>query len=230
MVSLAALLLADSRMPTGAYAYSGGLEAATWELPDVEMVPEFIRDQLRTTIRCSIAATFLSYDLAQAYEKRGDANAVIGLAAVQQVLEATMPARAQRQVQERLGRSLLRSLEFLLPDHPVVQRCRAELRLPQRAIVMGAAGVALGATREDIGSVVCYDEVQSVAAAALKLLPVDPFVATRWVLSATDEMAEAVEAVRTIHDIDDFPVFSAPRLEHWILVHNESAQRRLFIG
>ena len=53
-----------------------------------------------------------------------------------------------------------------------------------RPVVLGAVAAATGLGPAALARVVGYDDVQTVVAAALKLRPLDPAVATGWVVDA----------------------------------------------
>src|SRR5437588_3234801 len=105
------LLLADSRLPAGGHAHSGGLEPAAASslvenLPDLSA---FLRGRLRTTglVNAALAAT--------ACHHTPDAGAPWAL--LQAEADARMPSPAQRAASTAQGRSLLRAARTAWP-HP----------------------------------------------------------------------------------------------------------------
>jgi urease accessory protein len=78
-----------------------------------------------------------------------------------------------------------------------------------------------------VARLVAYDDLQSVLAASLKLLPGDPVDATARLLALTPWIDELVEQVSGVTDPDDIPAWSAPLLEAWAEAH-ATAERRLF--
>lgn len=98
-----------------------------------------------------------------------------------------------------------------------------------RAVALGVIGAVLMVDEAHCAEVCCYEDLQSVAAAALKLLPVDPVAATRWVVDAGARVAEVVSSARTARDCTDLPAFSAPWIEHWAEAHAQRT-RRLFVA
>ena len=61
--------------------------------------------------------------------------------------------------------------------------CRAR-RLPARPVAVGAMAAAAGLTAAALARLVAYDDVQTLCAAALKLLPARPRRATGWLPDA----------------------------------------------
>ena len=96
--------------------------------------------------------------------------------------------------------------------------------------VMLAGGALAGSLGLDAGRtalLLAYDDVQTVTAAALKLLPLDPLAALDWSLGVREEIARLVADLADLTDPDDIPADSAPALEAWHHVHS-LADRRLF--
>src|SRR5262245_43430782 len=98
MVSLAALLLADGRLPTGSHVHSAGIESAIADgrVGDVESLAGYVRGRLHT-----VALTEAALAVAAVVH-------VDELAALDDEAEARIPVPALRQVSRRLGRQLLR--------------------------------------------------------------------------------------------------------------------------
>ena len=55
---------------------------------------------------------------------------------------------------------------------------------PGRAVVLGVAAALAGLSAAQLVRLIGYDDAQTVAAATLKLEPLDPVVATGWVMAA----------------------------------------------
>jgi urease accessory protein len=88
-----------------------------------------------------------------------------------------------------------------------------------------AATVELPA--EGLARLVAYDDVQSVLAASLKLLPGDPLDATARLLELAPAIDALVTAVGGMTEPGDIPAWSAPLVEAWAESHAR-AERRLF--
>ncbi len=69
--------------------------------------------------------------------------------------------------------------------------------------------------------------MQTVASAALKLLPLDPAVTTSWVHDALPLVADLADAVADLTEPGRIPANAAPQTELWAQAHATST-RRLF--
>ncbi|RAF68203.1 urease accessory protein UreF, partial [Burkholderia multivorans] len=87
---------------------------------------------------------------------------------------------ALREIAEVLGAGLGRVAVVLWPQLAGV--------LPRRGcprpLVLGAIAAVAEVSAADLVRIVAYDDAQTVAAATLKLEPMDPIRATGWVLGA----------------------------------------------
>lgn len=69
--------------------------------------------------------------------------------------------------------------------------------------------------------------MQTVAAAALKLTPLDPAQTIRWVLDALPAIDLLADEVAALCTPDQIPASGAPQIEQWAERH-AVAPRRLF--
>jgi urease accessory protein len=83
----------------------------------------------------------------------------------------------------------------------------------------------LGATA--LAEVIGYDDLQTVASAALKLQPLDPAVATGWVVEALPQLAVMVSQVTHLDSPTDIPATASPWIEQLAEDHAVTT-RRLF--
>jgi urease accessory protein len=74
---------------------------------------------------------------------------------------------------------------------------------------------------------VAFEDVQTVLAAALKLVPFDPSQNVAWAVAAGPEVERLVQRVADLTDPADLPASSAPLLEQWGQQHRDT-ERRLF--
>ena len=72
-----------------------------------------------------------------------------------------------------------------------------------------------------------YDDLQTVASAALKLRPLDPAVATGWVVAALPRLAVLVSQVAHLDSPSDIPATASPWIEQLAEDHALTT-RRLF--
>lgn len=220
---LPALLLGDARTPTGAYAYSSALESAVIAGLRVEQVYPFMLSRLETTGRLDASSTALA-----ARMRAVDAD-VQQYLCLEHAIAARTPSAAQRTASRALGRGLLRFGRGVLFDDPGVAALHALPEPPTRPVALGVISAALGLSPEAAAEICCYDDLQSIASAALKLLPVDPLQASRWVVEAARSVDAIVAEAREIMRPSELPAFGAPATEHWAEQHTMRT-RRLFIA
>jgi len=218
------LVLADARTPSGGHAHSGGLEAAIAEGLTVAEVPSFIRARLWTVGRCEAA-------LAAGAAAAGSLAELLELD-----LEATarMPAEPLRRASRQLGRGLLRTACTWWPDDRLLAGYRAASRSTPRPVALGAIARAGGVSPTEAARLSLYDDAATVAAAAVKLAPVDAAVASGWLVSLAGEL-EALAAPAPWPEgdpeaVDPWPPStSTPLLDRRALAHADR-DRKLFVS
>ncbi|TIC87673.1 urease accessory protein UreF [Nocardioides sp. GY 10113] len=209
------LLLADARLPVGGHTQSGTLEGALAHGLGAADVPGFLRARLLGVTRVE-AGTAVA---ARAAVLSGGS-----LAAVDDAWAARTVAPALREASRQQGRALLMVVERIWP---AALPPLAGLDRPARATVLGAVAAHLGLGAATLARLVAYDDVQTVCAAALKLVPLDPFVVTGWVAQALPAVDEVTRAVAEVTDPADVPAVAAPQIEAWAQAH-ATTTRRLF--
>lgn len=162
----ALLLLADGRLPAGGYAHSGGLEpminaGRVHDLPTLEL---FLEGRARTA--GAVAAAFA----AAAHGALADMD-TCRFEALDGELDARMPSPAQRATSRQLGRQLLRVLGAIKP-HPALDDLGIA---PHHPLALGAGAVAFGLGCRDAAAAALHESVAGPAAAAVRLLALDPF-------------------------------------------------------
>lgn len=235
----ALLLLADARLPTGAHAVSGGLEAA---LLVGGLTASDIADYLRTRLLTAVPvdagvavlarrAVVTAAPSASLPRSPAPAPSMAGEEALRlaDAWAARTPSPAVRDAARLAGRGLHRLVRRLHPDDagsawlaPLVQE-----GLAWRPLVLGALAADLGLDDRRTALALAYDEVASVTSAALKLLPLDPLAAVDWSIGAADDLAAAVDVATRIATINDVAACAAPQLETWQQRH-ATHDRRLF--
>lgn len=209
------MLLADARLPTAGHTQSAGLEPATVAGVPASEVPAYLRLRLATVARVEAASAVVALH----HVRQGFA-----LDEVEAAWAARTPSPAMRTASRAMGRALRRTATRLWPEHSELAGLAP---LTPRAIVMAAVADACGLSPAALARLVGYDDVQTVAAAALKLLPLDPAEVSGWVLDAlplVDALAAEVAALTLPGAI---PVSGAPQIEAWAEAH-AVATRRLF--
>jgi urease accessory protein len=94
-------------------------------------------------------------------------------------------------------------------------------------VVVGVIGGVTGLSAEQVARLVAYDDVQTVVAASLKLLPVDPADAASWLAGLQDDIERLVTDVAPLTEIDKIPASGAPLID--VFAQNHATERmRLF--
>lgn len=211
------MLLADSRLPTSAYAHSAGLEPALLAGLPADRIADYLRTRLATVTRVEAGAALATRALAL----RGSTTAPVELA-----WAARTPSPAIREASRALGRTYRRLALRLWPDAVLLDELHTD-RAPSRARVVGLVAAATGLGADALARLIAYDDIQSVLAASLKLAPGDPVAVSALAVELMGELAEFVAAVHQIETADDIPSSSAPMIEQWAQEH-ATTERRLF--
>lgn len=217
------MLLADARLPTGAHTQSAGLEPALRDGMSVEDIPSYLRARLRTVVAVEAGAAVLARRRVVEAGTSHPGDLAARLTAVDEAWRARAPSPALRENARVLGRGYLRLLRGLWPEDVGVQTL-ARVGKPSRGVVLGVAGAAAGLSGAQVARLVGYDDTQTVAAAALKLEPMDPARAARWVVLAAAEIERLAE-LADLEDVEDLPAAAAPLVEQWAQQHAVVGQR-----
>jgi urease accessory protein len=206
----ALLLLADSRLPAGGHAHSGGLEpaAATRAVRDLATLEDFLRGRLATAGLVAAGLAAAAWD--------GDR------AALDAEADARTPSPAQRRASRAQGRALLRAVRAAWPGAALDGLTGAH-----HPIVLGAAVRIAGGTPEQAAAVAAYGSVTGPASAAVRLLGLDPLGVHRVLTDLAGRIdAVAGEAAATVR-AGGLPAASAPALDLLAELHQQ-ADLRLF--
>jgi urease accessory protein len=214
------MLLADARLPTGAHTQSAGLEPAIRAGLPAESIPAYIRARLRTVTTVEAGAAVV----ARSRTLIGTTDLAADLAEVDQAWRARTVSPAMRETAALLGRGYARLLSRMWPDAPAVAAL-ATLRGTSRAVVLGVGAALAGLSASQLVRLIGYEEAQTVAAAALKLEPLDPMDATGWVIDVQPEIERMVDELSSITDVADIPAVGAPLIEQWAEIHATTTQR-----
>lgn len=215
------MLLSDARLPTGAHTQSAGLEPALNAGMPPTQIPAYLSGRLRTVTVVEAAAAVLAR---VACSDDDIAEIAAGLARVDQAWRARTISPALRETSVLLGRGYQRLVTRLWPAHPAVAALRT-IATPTRAVVLGVAAGCAGLSAPQLVRLIGYDDAQTIAAAALKIAPLDPVAATAWVIGAHTDIDAIVDAVAGLTDPDDMPALGAPLLEQWAQLHSVTTQR-----
>ncbi|MEU9020342.1 urease accessory UreF family protein [Actinomadura sp. NPDC048394] len=231
------LLLADSRLPAGGHAHSGGLEPAAeaGAVTDLPTLTAFLRGRLATTglVAAALSAAACGHAAraveGAAHTRRGDGGlgGDEGWSVLDAEADARMPSPAGRRASRAQGRSLLRAVREMSP-HPVLDALAA-FSAPHHPLVLGAAVAVTGGSPAYAASIGAYGAVTGPASAAVRLLGLDPLAVHR-ALAELAPQVDAVAAEAAGHargDPRDLPAASAPALDIFAELHLQ-ADLRLF--
>jgi urease accessory protein len=232
-------LLADSRLPTGGHAHSGGIEAAVRRglvrAPDD--VAAWLAGRVPTaglvTAAAAAAACALvrsrgddpSALVARGFPSRDTVAADPDWAPWDAAVSARTPVAALREVSRQQGRAMLRTVRHAWP-HAAVAGLGTR---PHQALVLGVAAAAAGATPEDAAGLAVHHLVGQVCSAAVRLLGLDPLalagVHARALAEAAPVVGKASDAGSTAAAALDprlLPTATTPLPEVLAVLHARS--------
>jgi urease accessory protein len=190
-MTAALLALADSRLPAGGHAHSGGLEQAiaAGVLTDPASLSTFLRRRLATAgaVAAGLAAAACGADAAV-------------LALLDAEADARTPSPALRAASRQQGRGLVRVGRRAWPS----SAWDSLPALPHHPIALGVAAAAGGLTARDAAQAAAYLSVSGAATAAQRLLAMDPLtVAAVTARLSPDIDAVAASATGTLPAVTD---------------------------
>lgn len=209
------LLLADARLPAAGHTQSGGLEPGLARGLDPGELPAYCRTRLATVTRTEVATAVVARHQVWIHGS---------LAPVEAAWAARTPSDAMRATSRVLGRGLLRLARRTWPE--AASHWSGDDR-PPRPLVLGAIAAETGLPAVDLARVMGYDDVQTVLAAALKLLPLDPADAAAWCVGLLPDIDRFAEDVAALTEAGEIPATGSPQIEAWAQAHAR-ATRRLF--
>jgi urease accessory protein len=214
-----ALLLADSRFPSGSYAHSLGLEQAVTDgLTDV---PRFIRARLRLVAAADARFAVEAHRCIHlAY--RGQAPVYDLHTRLEREWAARTPSPVLREAARRLGAQLLRSAATVWPGGEIA-RYRVESDGTPRPIALGVVAAVAGVSEQETALLALYDDAATVASAALKLLPLDPAVTARWLADLAPQLSLMARSV--VMEQGPLPAPAAAAVELSAPIHLEQRER-----
>ncbi len=219
MSAYLSMLLADGRLPSGAHTQSAGVEPAFHAGMGLADVPAYLTVRLRTVTEVEAGVAVLAR-LAWLGDPTGRPAALVEL---DEAWRARTVSDALREASDLLGRSYLRMAGGVWD----LQALSAAGRTWCRAVVVGVTAAAAGLGAADTARLVAFDDVQTVLAAALKLVPFDPTRSVAWAVAARPEVEQLVLRTADLAHLSDLPASSAPLLEQWGQQHRDT-ERRLF--
>ena len=232
-----AMMLADARLPVGGHVHSAGLEPALAGGMSPGQVPAYMLGRARTVTLVEAGTAVVARHVALQAEGQGDHRVVLPpgrlalqLATIDGAWAARTPSRAVREVSRSLARGYQRLAGRLWATHPAVVACGragsgAFGQTPSRPVILGVIAAAAGLDAESLVRLVVYDDAQTIAAAMLKLEPLDPAVPPGWVLAACGVAEEFVADLARLTSPHAIPAWGAPESEGWAEAHSRTTQR-----
>lgn len=208
------MLLADGRLPAGGHAHSGGFEAAAAleGVRDVTGLEGFLLGRAATS--GAVAAVFAAA-ACLATSAPGDNGGVAKLCQLDMELDARIPSPALRAASRKLGRQLMRVGRAMWPDRDLDALSAALVPGAHQAVALGAVAAAAGLDEVDAAAAALHDAVAGPAAAAVRLLGLDPF-AVHGALARLAPRLDAMVMDAAAHADTppaDLPAWSAPQLD-----------------
>jgi urease accessory protein len=196
------LLLGDARLPSGAHAHSGGLEAAVsaGRVHDLPTLESFLRGRLATA--GMVAAAFTAAACARPHE----------LAELDAGLDARTPSSAARRASRAQGRALARAGRAIWPLPPRLDPAGTG---PHHAVALGAVAAAAGLPPGHAALLAAYGSVTGPASAAIRLLGLDPYPVHALLAALAVHCEQTAERAAALADrpVDELPAMSAPLLD-----------------
>ncbi|TFD57503.1 urease accessory protein [Cryobacterium sp. Hh7] len=225
------MLLADARLPVGGHVHSAGLEPALAAGMHPRLVRGYILGRARSVTLVEAGTAVVARHVARQSNPDGrpgaDLTTELGanLARIDRAWAARTPSRAVREVSRSLARGYLRLATRLWPGEPAIEAC-VEAPAPfSRPVLVGVIAAAAGLDALSLVRLVAYDDAQTIAAATLKLEPLDPVVPPSWVLDACAQVEDDVDWIATLTSPDAIPALGAPETEGWAEAHSRTTQR-----
>jgi urease accessory protein len=224
------MMLADARLPVGGHVHSAGLEPALVGGLLPAQVPEYMLGRACTLTLVEAGVAVVARHLAvQAIgpDAFGSVQQLANsLGVVDRAWAARTPSRAVRDVSRSLARGYQRLAGRLWAEHPAVVAASLPASSPlSRPVVLGVIAAAAGLDAESLVRLVIYDDAQTIAAAMLKLEPLDPAIPPGWVLAACAAAEPFVTDLATLTSADAIPAWGAPESEGWAEAHSRTTQR-----
>jgi urease accessory protein len=227
----ALLMLADSRLPAGGHAHSGGVEAAfaAGLLATVTGLAGFLHGRLWTA---GLTAAGLAAAAARiAGGPAGRSVAAVEWSRLDAEADARIPSPALRAASRQQGRALLRAGQAAWPvgrtAWPAGPHHPMGAAGPHHPVALGAVAVAAGCDPAGAALVAGYLAVSGPASAAVRLRGFDPLAVQAVLARLAGEIETVAErAVAAAGGpLADLPCPAAPRLDLLAELHTRSEVR-----
>jgi len=216
-----ALLLADSRLPVGGYAHSGGIEQAVDEghVRDIASLEDFLNGRLHSagTIEAHVASRSCALTAARNSALSGDIDLLDA------ELDARLPSPTARAVSRNQGAAFLPVAMRVLDSSDLAWIVATTRPDPHLAVAIGFAASAAGLSPSDAASIACYHAISGAASAALRLLGLDPVEVATCVARMTSNAREIAIAAGSASG--PLPSTASPLLDFLLERHNQRTER-----
>jgi urease accessory protein len=207
--SAALLLLADSRLPAGGHAHSGGAEEAVrlGMITGSEDLARFLRGRLATTglVTAALSAAACEMAISTALSPGPDDTPPVPspgpgdrLVRLWRQLDAEADARtaspAQREAGRTQGRLLLRTARRMWPSAILGTLALAVPDGPHHPLALGATAASAGCEPYQAALAAAYNSVTGPATAAVRLLGLDPVTVHRLLADMAPALNDAAQA------------------------------------
>jgi urease accessory protein len=195
---LAALQLADSLFPSGAFTQSHGLEALAADglLANQDALAAVIETSLRQRLATADLPALL------AAHHAAEASAHSEVREIDRLLATTKLAREEREASTRVGRRIAIEAARLAPDdralYIYVEGIDDELTPGNASVAQGVAAAALGVPAKIAALGACHSLVASLISAAMRLTRLGHGDAQAALREAQPAMADAVAAAERV--------------------------------
>jgi urease accessory protein len=213
------LLAADGRFPAGGYAHSSGLEqaVATERVHDEYSLQRFLSGSLATTARtsaCFAAAACAAWRICDPTDPLARVLRDESLAKLVREESARVPAKALREASRAQGRQFLRAANATWPEAEIPGASIVP-EGPHLSTAQGIVGAAIGLDPRGAALISAYSAVTGPAAAAVKLLGLDPLSVNRVIAGLAERIAEVVDEAGDLALClpTDLPARAAPLIE-----------------
>jgi urease accessory protein len=213
---LGALQLSDSFFPSGAFAYSWGLETYVSEglVRDREDLARFVRAYLGGLVkRCDCIFIKLAYHAAGQKD-------LADLARLDKLLHSMKPAREIRDGSLQTGRQVLRVILSLHRSDilaAVLEWVTGKKMYGHQPVMFGAVSQVMGIPLEAALLSYLYSTVSSIASAGVRLIPLGHTDAQRVISEAKPVIVRIFDEVKSLgeEDIASFaPAFEVRAMRH----------------
>ncbi len=179
LASLRLQQLFDSQFPIGGFAYSNGIETYAQRGTVVAELPALLMAGLQMGWgRVDLAASVLAHDAAPDQEQ---------LAEIAECVNAVKLVSGPREASLQMGRRAKQMVQRL---HPA---CSLDVAPPHHAVVMGAAGSALGIPKHQLALALAQQTLTGSLAAATRCMRLSPGRAQQILTGLQPSLIETVE-------------------------------------